>query len=273
MTDNTRTADYGEITKNQRNTWATGDFNQIARQNVGMAEALCETVDPHPGERVLDVGCGSGTAALVAERRYCDVTGLDYVPELIERAETRAQANGQTIDFRVGDAQDMPFPDNSFDVILSVYGVQFAPNQEQAARELLRVCKPGGKISLAGPIPVGWSGDWFGVHAEYMPPPPHVESPLRWGTAEGLQELFGASVRSIENERRTALQYYRSIDHAVEVFSTYFGPTVRALETIDTAHQENLLDDLAAVMNRYNQAMDGTAIVENQYLQTIVTNQ
>jgi ubiquinone/menaquinone biosynthesis C-methylase UbiE len=263
---------YTGITETQKETWATGDFNEIARQNVVMAESLCEAVDPHPGQRVLDVACGSGTAALVAERRYCEVTGIDYVPGLIKRAEARAQANGQAVDFRVGDAQNMPFPDDSFDIVLSVYGVQFAPDQERAARELLRVCRPGGKIGLAGPIPEGWSGDWFAAHAEYVPPPPGIQSPLRWGTDEGLEELLGAGVRSTENKQRTALQYYRSVNHAVEVFSTYFGPTVRALEKLDSADQERLLGDLNTIMSRYNRATDGTAIVENQYLQTIAIN-
>ncbi|MFP9191166.1 class I SAM-dependent methyltransferase [Natrialbaceae archaeon A-CW1-1] len=260
---------YEGITQSQQETWATGDFNQIARQNVVMAEALCETVDPHPGQRVLDVACGSGTAALVAERRYCEVTGIDYVPGLIDRAEQRAAANGQIIDFRVGDAQEMPFPDDSFDVVLSVYGVQFAPDQERAASEMLRVCKPGGTIGLAGPIPSGWSGDWFATHAQYAPPPPGAPSPLRWGTDEGLDELLGNSVRSLESKRRTALQYYRSTDHAVDVFSTYFGPTIGALERVDSDTQERLLNDLRDVFSRYNRATDGTAIVENVYLQTV----
>lgn len=260
--------DYTAITKNQKETWSTGDFNEIARQNVIMAETLVEAVDPHPGKRVLDVACGSGTAALVAERRYCEVTGIDYVTSLIERATARAQANGQPIDFRVGDAQDMPFPDDSFDVVLSVYGVQFAPDQEQAARELLRVCRPGGKIGLAGPIPEGWSRDWFAAHAEYMPPPPGVHSPLRWGTAEGLEELLGPGIQSIDNTQQTALQYYRSVDHAVEVFSTHFGPTIRALEKLDPVDQDSLVDDLNTIMSRYNRATEGAAIVENQYLQT-----
>lgn len=265
--------DYTNSTENQKKTWAAGDFNEIARQNVGMAEALVEAVDPHPSQRVLDVACGSGTAALVAERRYCEVTGIDYVPELIDRATARAQANRQEIEFRVGDAQDMPFPDDSFDVVLSVYGVQFAPDQAQAARELLRVCRPGGTIGLAGPIPEGWSGEWFATHAQYVPPPPDVQSPLRWGTDEGLTELLGAGTRSIESDRRTALQYYRSIDHAVDVFSTYFGPTIRACDEIDPPDQESLLTDLEAVMNRYNRATDGTAIVENHYRQTIAISE
>lgn len=271
MNDNTQSVDYESITEGQRETWSSGDFNEIARQNVVMAETLCEAVDPHPGQRVLDVACGSGTAALVAERRYCDVTGLDYVPGLIERANARARANGQDIDFRVGDAQDMPFPDDSFDMVLSVYGVQFAPDQKQAARELLRVCRPGGKIGLAGPIPDGWSSDWFAAHAQYVPPSPGTQSPLRWGTTDGLNELLGAGTQSIDSNRRTALQYYRSIDHAVDVFSTYFGPTIRAFETIDPEDQERLRNDLRNVFSRYNRAADGTAIVENEYLQTIAT--
>ncbi|WP_254864166.1 class I SAM-dependent methyltransferase [Halovivax gelatinilyticus] len=271
MKDDTRVPDYASVTKGQRETWSSGDFNEIARQNVEMAERLCNAVDPHPGQRVLDVACGSGTAALIAERRYCDVTGVDYVPELIERAETRARVNGQEIDFQVGDAQDMPFPDEDFDAVVSVYGVQFAPDQQRAARELIRVCKPGGTIGLAGPIPAGWSGDWFETHARYVPPPPGVPSPLRWGTSGGLDELLGAGTRSITSERRTTRQYYRSIDHAVDVFSTYFGPTIRALETLDAAGRARLRTDLEEVFDRYNLATDGTAIVENQYAQTIAT--
>lgn len=267
MTD----TDYADITKSQRETWETGDFNEIARQNVVMAEALCEAVDPRPEQRVLDVACGSGTAALVAERRYCDVTGIDYALGLIERAKTRARANGQPIDFRVGDAQNMPFSDDSFDVVLSVYGVQFAPDQEQAASELLRVCKPGGKIGLASPVPEGWSGDWFAAHAQYVPPPPGVRSPLSWGTEERLAELLGAGTRSIESERRTALQYYRSTGHAVDMFGTYFGPTVRALETVDSDARDRLRSDIEGVFRRYNRATDGTAVVENRYRQTVAT--
>lgn len=271
MTDESQSADYETVTNGQRETWAAGDFNQIARQNVVMAETLCEAVDPRPGQRVLDVACGSGTAALVAERRYCEVTGLDYVPDLIDRASARARANGQEADFRVGDAQNLPFPDDHFDVVLSVYGVQFAPDQARAARELCRVCAPGGTIGLASPIPEGWSGDWFATHARYVPPPSGVQSPLRWGTDDGLDALLGAGTRSIDSERRTALQYYRSIAHAVDVFSTYFGPTIRALEQLDSEGRARLRGDLEAVFDRYNRATDGTAIVENRYRQTVAT--
>jgi ubiquinone/menaquinone biosynthesis C-methylase UbiE len=263
-----------EITENQKKTWSAGDFNQIARQNVVMAEALCAAVDPRPGQRVLDVACGSGTAALVAERRYCEVAGIDYVPELIERAKLRADANGQEVEFKVGDAQNLPFADDSFDVVISVYGVQFAPDHEKAAKEMLRVCKPGGVIGLAGPIPEGWSGDFFATHAKYMPPPPGVKSPLRWGTDEGLNELLGPGCSSVENTKRKALQYYHSTEHAVEVFKRWFGPTIRATEKLDQYEQQSLFRDLQEVFSRYNRGTDGTAIVENTYMQTIArTNQ
>lgn len=258
--------DFGAITATQKQTWATGDFHQIARQNVVMAEALCEAVDPHARERVLDVGCGSGTAALVAARRYCEVTGLDYVPALIERAQKRAVADDLDVAFEVGDAQALPFPDGSFDVVLSVYGVQFAPDQEKAAQEMLRVCRPGGRIGLATPIPEGWSGDFFATNAKYAPPPPGVQPPLRWGTDPGLLDLLGADTSSIDSEKRTALQYYRSVDHAVDLFLTYFGPAIRASEK---GGEEHLRNDLRAVFDRHNRATDGTAVIENTYLLTV----
>ena len=269
MSSGTSSVDYGTITDTQRSTWSSGDFHEIARQNVVMAEALCAAADPRAGQQVLDVACGSGTAALVAARRYCEVTGIDYVPELVERAEVRAQAEGFDVDLRVADAQDLPFDDASFDVVLSVYGVQFASDQQRAADELLRVCRPGGTIALAGPMPEGWSGDFFATHARYVPPPPGVASPLRWGTEEGLSELLGQGVSSIESQPQPALQYYRSVDHAVEVFSRYFGPTLRALEAVGPEDEATVLGDLAAVFDRYNRADDGTAVVENTYLQTV----
>src|SRR5690554_614112 len=188
MSDKQR-LDYQTITARQKEVWATGDFHEIARQNVIMGEALCAALDPHGGDRVLDIACGSGTAALIAARRYCEVSGIDYVPALIERAKRRAAAEGFNVDFRVADAQALPFPDASFDVALSVYGVQFAPDQERAASEMLRVCRLGGRIGLATPIQKGWSGDFFATNAKYMPPPPGVQPPLRWGTEAGLNEL------------------------------------------------------------------------------------
>jgi SAM-dependent methyltransferase len=266
MTDRARVTDFQDITETQKRTWATGDFNQIGRQNVCMAEALCEAVDPRAGHRVLDVACGSGTAALIAARRYCEATGIDYVSELVERARMRASAEGLDAEFRIGDAQNLPFPDEHFHQVLSVYGVQFAPDQEAAAGEMLRVCRPGGRIGLATPFPEGWSGDFFAAIARHTPPPPGVNPPLRWGTESGLAELLGPGVRSIHSETRTALQYYRSVEHAADVFLTCFGPAVRAASK---GSQESVRKDLATVFSRYNRATDGTAVIENTYMLTI----
>lgn len=191
--------------------------------------------------------------------------------EVEPRARRRAAAEGFEIDFRVADAQALPFPDASFDAILSVYGVQFAPEQERAAAEMLRVCRPGGKIGLATPLPNGWSGDFFATNAKYMAPPTRHQPPLRWGTDAGLDELLGTGVTSIDSEERTALQYYRSVDHAVDVFLNYFGPAVRAANAAGDAARESLRSDLRAVFSRYNRATDGTTVVENRYLLTVAT--
>lgn len=265
-------SDYQTITERQQATWATGDFNTISLKIMDMSEALVRAVDPHAGQRVLDIACGSGNAALVAGRRDCDVTGIDYVPELIERARMRAATDGVDIDFRVGDAQALPFPDASFDVVLSVLGVMFAPDQEKAASELLRVCRPGGTIGLASWMPEAFGGDFFATHARYAPPPLGAKPPVRWGTDAGLDELLGPGVSSIKNERRTVFAYYRSVAHAAQFHCAYFGPTIRALEgAADDASRERLKSDLLDVFTRYNRATDGTAKVEYEYLQTIAT--
>ena len=269
MTTDLPTADYSAITDGQKRIWSSGDFHEIARHNVVMAERLCPAVDLRAGERVLDVACGTGTAALVAARHYCEVTGIDFVPELLDRAAARAQADGYDIVLQVADAQELPFDDDSFDVVLSIYGVQFAPDQRRAADELLRVCRPGGRIGLASPMPQGWSGDLFSTHARHAPPPPGATSPLRWGTEEDVGELLGHGVSKLVNRPLPALQYYRSVGHAVEVFSTWFGPTLSALDRIAPEHRDDLLADVAAVFHRYNRATDGTAMVENTYLETV----
>ncbi|MBS3939834.1 MAG: methyltransferase domain-containing protein [Actinobacteria bacterium] len=272
MTTAANTAiDYPTITTTQRQTWSQGDFHEIARLNVVMAEAMCDAGELRAGERVLDVGCGSGTAALVAARRYCQVTGIDYVPSLLDRARQRAAADGVDVEFLEADAQQLPFEDDRFDAVVSVYGVQFAPDQPRAASELVRVTRPGGRIVLAGPMPHGWSGDFFAVHARHNPPPPGIDSPLRWGTADGLADLFGDAVADLVSEPRSALQYWHSTDHAVDVFWRWFGPTISAAERLDDDGRRALRADLQQVFERYDRAADGTAVVENTYLLSVLT--
>lgn len=269
MTHTARRPDHAAVTARQRRTWSAGDFNVIARQHVPMAEALCDAAELHAGERVLDVACGSGTAALVAARRYCEVAGIDYVPALVDRARLRARCEDLEAVFTVADAQALPFADGAFDAVLSVFGVQFAPDQRRAAAELLRVCRPGGRIALASPGPAGYSGDLFALHAQYVPPPPDVAPALRWGHAEAVAALLGDGCQDVRSRPHTIHQYYRSVGHAVEVFTTHFGPSVRAVERADAPVRERFLSDLGGLFARYNRATDGTARIESTYTLTI----
>jgi SAM-dependent methyltransferase len=264
--------DYRQITSRQRKAWSAGDFNRIARQLMPISEALVEAVDPRPGERVLDVACGSGNAALVAARRYCEVSGLDFAANLVERARERAAADGVEADFLVGDAQDMPFADASFDVVMSVMGVMFAPDQEKAASELLRVCRPGGRIGIAAWPPDGSIADFFQIHGKYGPARPDgLRPPFRWGTREGLEELLGARVRSIDLQTATLKMYYRSPEHYVEVLRRYFGPTIATLADLSDADRRRLEDDLLELTRANNLAGDGTLVDSADYVLAVVT--
>ena len=183
-----------ELTARMQQTWAAGDFNRVALGITEASQALVSAVDVRPGERVLDVACGSGNAALAAAHRHAEVVGLDYVPALIERARKRAEAEGSTVDFRVGDAQALPFEDHAFDVVLSVFGVIFAPDQERAMAELLRVTRPGGRIALATWMPEGMGGETFRAMSRHVPPPPGARPVVRWGSEAGLREISGGAV-------------------------------------------------------------------------------
>jgi ubiquinone/menaquinone biosynthesis C-methylase UbiE len=263
--------DYAAITGRQREMWATGDFHVVALTVIPVAQALVDAAAPRPGRRVLDVACGSGNCALVAARRHCEVTGVDFVPSLLDRARRRASAEGTQIDFREGDAQRLPFPDRSFDVVLSSFGVMFAANQEQAARELLRVCRPGGRIALANWTPSGFGGAFVAAVAKHAPPPPGLKPPTRWGTLPGLRELLGEGTRSITTTPRTIRAYFLSMEHAMETFRTWFGPTRRAFESLNTEGRRSLTNDLTALFSRYNRAADDTLEMEYDYLEVVAT--
>lgn len=268
----TGTPDFAAITGRQQQTWATGDFNVIALSVLAASEQLVDAVDPRPGQRVLDVACGSGNVAIIAARRYCEVTGIDYVPELIVRARQRAAAEGVSVDFREGDAQALPAADGSFDVVLSVFGVMFPPNQAQAASELLRVCRPGGTIGTASWTPGGWGGDLFRALSPYLPAPPAGMKPaVRWGTEEGVRELFGAGVSRLTCTTRVFPQRYLSVDHALDLFFTFYGPTAKPYAAADAATREAMRRDIGAVFTKYNEATDGTCAMRSEYLQVIAT--
>jgi ubiquinone/menaquinone biosynthesis C-methylase UbiE len=272
MQPSTVALDYRQITEKQRQAWSTGDFNQIARQIMAVSEELVRAVDPRPGQRVLDVACGSGNTALVAARRYCEVVGIDFAPNLVERARARAAADGVDAEFSTADAQDLPFPDASFDAVLSVMGVMFCPDQEKAAGELLRLCRPGGKIGVATWPPDGSIAQFFRIHAAYGEAPPEgLKPPFRWGTEEGLRELLGDGSESVHIERKTTRMYYRSPEHAVDVIQKYFGPTMLTFDSLEEDDARRLHDDLIATYRGNNVSTDGTMVEELEYVLAVAT--
>jgi SAM-dependent methyltransferase len=262
--------DYAAIKQRQQATWASGDYQMIATQIQLVSELVIEALDVHSTERMLDVATGSGNAAIAAARRGCVVVGVDYVPELLDRARWRADAEGLTIEFVVGDAEALPFEDASFDVASSVFGSMFAPNQEQTASELVRVVRPGGRIGLASHTPDGFIGQLFKTIGRHVAPPPGLRSPILWGTEERLAELFGASAAQIRVEKRDYVFRDRSPEHFIDYWATYYGPTVKAFETVGEAGHDALKADILELIAWFNRADDGTMVVPNEYLEAVV---
>src|SRR5581483_9193362 len=223
-----------------------------------VGELLCEAVDLWAGQKVLDVATGTGNAALAAARRNCEVTGVDYVPVLLDRARLRAEAEELPVQFQEGDADSLPFPDASFDVVLSAFGVMFAPDQHRAARERLRVCRPGGKIGLASWTLDSFTGELSRISGRYVPPPPGASSPLLWGTEERLRELLGDGIASLKLTRRSVVKRANSPEHFLAFYRANCGPTKRAFEALDPTAQDRLARDITDLVRRYNYAEDGT---------------
>jgi ubiquinone/menaquinone biosynthesis C-methylase UbiE len=267
----TQAPDFAAIKGRQRQTWASGDYHMIASIIVPVSERLCDAADLRAGERVLDVATGSGNTAIAAARRLCEVTGVDYVPTLLERGRRRADAEGVRIMFKEGDAEALPEPDGAYDVVLSTFGVMFAPNQEQVARELLRVCRPGGRIGLANWTPEGWIGEMFRITSRYVPPPAGLRPPVRWGTEDGVRELFNGGLASLQAKRRSFFWRFASAEQYLDLFRTYYGPTYKAFEALDESGRRALASDLTDAVERFNRADDGTLVVPGEYLEVVVT--
>jgi SAM-dependent methyltransferase len=261
--------DLRAIKGRQQLTWSAGDYARVGSVILITAELLCEAVELHGGQRVLDVAAGSGNAALAAARRFADATATDYVPALLEEARKRAAIEGLPLTIQEADAEYLPFPDASFDVVLSTFGAMFAPDQEQVARELVRVCRPGGKIGMTNWTPEGFLGGFFRTMGQHVPPPAGVRSPMLWGSEDHLRRLFGDGVSDLNVTRRMFAFRFPSPGYWIDYFRTYYGPTLKAFESLDAAGQERLIADLEALIGRHNVADDGTMVIPAEYLEVV----
>ena len=263
--------DLAVIKTRQQAAWSSGDYAVVGTTLQIVGEELCEALDLRAGSTVLDVAAGNGMASLAAARRWCDVVSTDYVASLIESGRSRALAEGLPIEFKVADAEALPFNNSSFDVVISTFGVMFTPNQDRAAAEMLRVCKPGGRIGLANWTPDGFIGHMFKTIAKYLPPPAAAKSPMLWGTRSRLTELFGSAASWIKTEPRQFNFRYRSAEHFVDVFKTYYGPMLKAFAALEPPQQKALEKDLNVLIARMNKADDGSMVVPSEYLEVVIT--
>ncbi len=261
--------DLTAVKAGQKAVWASGDFAVIGTTLQIVGETLCEAVDLPAGARVLDVGCGNGNATLAAARRFADVTGVDYVPALLQRARERAIAERLDVELVEGDAEALPFPTASFDIALSTFGVMFAPDQEQAARELMRVVRPGGKIGLASWTPEGFIGQLLRAVGKHVPPPPGIASPVYWGAEARLEELFPYTL-SFRAARKHFVFRYESADHFIDVFRTYYGPTNRAFDALGRDGQRALTGELRSLIGDFARASGSAIAIPGEYLEVVI---
>ncbi len=262
----TAAPDFDQLKSRMKATWMAGDFSQIASFTADEAENFVNRIGIPAGSKVLDVACGSGNTAIPAAKAGASVTGVDIATNLLEKAGTRAAREGVNADFREGDAEDLPFPEHSFDVVLTMYGAMFAPRPEKVAAELLRVCKPGGIIAMANWTPQGFVGKSFQLSAKHVPPPP-VPPPVLWGDDSVVRQRLGPGTKQLDCARQQAhFQYPFSPAETVEFFRRYFGPTQMAFARLDDAGQQELAHDLEALWAEHNTANDGTTSVKAEYL-------
>jgi len=265
--------DLSAVKTRQQGAWSSGDYATVGTTLQIVGETLCEALDLRAGQKVLDVAAGNGNVTLAAARRWCEVVSTDYVPALLERGRERAAAERLAIEFREADAEALPFADASFDAVVSTFGVMFTADQDKAAAELVRVCKPGGKIGLANWTPDGFIGQLFKAIGKYIPPPAGVKSPALWGTGARITEFFGAQASSIQLEQRDFVFRYRSAQHWLDVFKSYYGPLLKTFGALDPETRTALTDDLFELIKRFNRSGDKTMVVPSEYLEVVVTRQ
>lgn len=263
--------DFTAMKTRQHGAWSSGDYAVIGTTLQIVGEQLCEALDIRAGQKVLDVAAGNGNVSLAAARRWCDVVATDYVPALLVRARERAAAEHLAIEFREADAEALPFQDASFDVVVSTFGVMFTPDQDKAASEMIRVCRSGGKVGLANWTPQGFIGQLFKTIGKYLPPPAGAKSPALWGTRERINDMFEAQASSIRIEPRHFVFRYRSPEHWLQVFKTYYGPVLKAFAALEPQAQSALTDDIMALIEQFNRSGDTSMVVPGEYVEVVVT--
>jgi len=263
--------DLKALKAKQQTTWSSGDYAIIGTTLQIVGERLAEAMDLRAGQTVLDVAAGNGNATLAAARRWCEVTSTDYVEALLDIGRRRAEAEGLQVKFQVADAENLPFADASFDAVVSTFGGMFSPDQDRTAAEMVRVCRSGGRIGLANWTPEGFIGQMFKTIGKYLPPPAGVKSPAVWGTRAWLQTTFGAAASTVAAEPRHFTFRYRSAQHFLDVFRTYYGPVLKAFETLDETGGKALAHDIIDLIGRLNTSGDETMVVPSEYLEVVTT--
>lgn len=261
--------DFGQLKQRMRGTWMAGDFGQIARYAAKGAEEFVDRLDVRPGMRVLDVACGTGNLAIPAAHKGAAMTGIDIAPNLLEQARQRAEVDGLKIQFDEGDAEQLPYADASFDLVMSMFGAMFAPRPERVAAELMRVCRPGGSIAMANWTPESFPGKMFRTTAKFVPPPDGVPPPVLWGVEEVVRERFGPHVPVDTTKRVIAFEFPFGPCQCVEFFQQYFGPTQAAMAHLDAAGQAAYTADMESLWREHNEASDGRTLIRNEYLEVI----
>jgi ubiquinone/menaquinone biosynthesis C-methylase UbiE len=260
-------ADLAAVKTRQQATWSSGDYTVIGTTLQIVGENLCEALDVHAGWKVLDVAAGNGNASLAAARRGCDVTATDYVESLLDSAARRASSDGLPITTRVADAEALPFDDNTFHAALSTFGVMFTPDHARAGAELVRVCRPGGRIGMANWTPDGFVGAMFKIVGAHVPPPSGVPSPLLWGTEDHLHQMLPGC--DVNVTTRSFTFRYRSAQHWFETFRDYYGPMNTAWAVLDDAGRASLEQQLIALAQRANRASSGALAIDSAYLEVV----
>ncbi len=265
-------SDIEAIKARIRATWTSGDFGVIAPQVESEEAELVERLNLQAGMKVLDVACGTGNSALPAARLGADVTGIDIAPNLLEQARARAEAEGLRAHFEEGDAEQLGFPDGSFDVVVSIFGAMFAPRPDRVAAELKRVCRSGGRIVMGNWTPDSFAGQTYKMTTKYVPPPQGIPAPTLWGDEATVRERWRDGIAKLEIHRRTAT-FRLPFDEAeaVEHYRKYFGPTIRTFAALDPAGQEAYRKDYEALWKANNKASDGTIEVPSDFLEVIAT--